>query len=144
MGFFPIQRKLFCMVIMVRPPASNVVPKNPHFVSCACVVPPHTASGLIYVTSRTVQKWQCVTSEARSQKALQLLPCPLNHSLWGRQASKPWGHSSRLRRDPSGEGLHPLTSKQQRPASPLGSSASTPSGVSKRLEPPKRPQAGTA
>ena len=53
------------------------------------VVPSHNESGLACVINRIEQKWYCLTSDAGSQKASQLLLCSLGLLSLGKASSQP-------------------------------------------------------
>lgn len=65
-----------------------------------CIIPSHTELGLVQCDQRLQQKWWCVTSEAKSSEALWFCLDCLDHSLWGKPAAVPWGHSGNLKRGP--------------------------------------------
>lgn len=67
------------------------------FLLPGCYVPgysPPTLNRVNYVINRILWKWQSVSSKARSQKALQLLPCFFGSLALGKSATMLVGHST--------------------------------------------------
>lgn len=80
--------------------------------SCPRIVPYHR-TGLVCMNNRKLQKWWRVTSEARSQKTLQLRPC-FSWIILSGQIQLPHHKDTQgvLWKCPLGEELKPLVNNQ--------------------------------